>query len=151
MRRLLIGFVALLCSLAPLSAQAGSGKGILPHWVGAPSSGSNQSTTIWLSNITTHTLTVTATFYQLDGTVAPSSALSYGNFITSNTQLAAGTTGTVQIVTSGYNYGYAVGTWQNTGSDNDTLGLIGEGEFYQKLSSSSGLDHSIALNNWQPF
>lgn len=137
--------------LIPDSAFAGNGQTNLPHWAGAPSSGSPQITTLWLTNITTHTLAINVTWYQSDGTVAPSSALTYMNFTSGNTQLAPGTTGYINIQTSSYNWGYATVAWSNIGSDNDTAGLIGMGEFLQKITSSSFILDSITLNSGHSF
>jgi hypothetical protein len=126
----------------------GSGKAFMPGWL-SNQDDDNQFSVVFLSNITTHTLTVTVTFYQEDGTIAPSSALAYSNFQSGNTEIGPGQTGLVQIATSSVHYGYAVVTWGNNGSDNDLVGLIGSGYHTQSASESSA--NYLTINNGLPF
>lgn len=103
-----------------LAAFAGSGKAIVPHWHSSLSDGLRNR--IHVSNITDNTLNVTITLYNKNGSVY-NSGLTYTNFITSNTQLAANSSGYLQMYGS-TDYGYAVIEWSNTGTDDDVLGLV---------------------------
>lgn len=100
-------------------AYAGSGKAVVPHWMATGST----VTSIWVSNISSHNLDVTITFYDENGNKL--SAETYYNFQNANTEVAAGKSGYVTIAAD--SYGYAVITWKNIGTDDDVFGLVAYG------------------------
>jgi len=130
-----------------VDAVAGSGKAIVPMFGSDNTQPNWQRTNIFLSNITTHNLEVKITVYQEDGTVVPSSSLTYMNFQNSNTTIGAGTSVYLKIDTTGWHYGYAIVEWQNLGTDQDAVGLVGVGQRQQ----ASLWGYYIPVNNGTPF
>ena len=64
MTRLFAALAVALSVLVSAQAEAGSGKAYAPYWISfSPSGGDNQQSAIYLSNITSHLLTVSVTFY----------------------------------------------------------------------------------------
>jgi hypothetical protein len=127
--------------LAATSAYSETGKAVLSHWMGTGTS----ATSLWVSNITSHDLTVTITFYDANGTAH--SPGSFNNFQNSNTEIGAGKSGYVSITTD--SYGYAVIEWANKGTDSDPFGLVA---YAHRASGSSGdWRAAIPINNGQPF
>ncbi|BCB26934.1 hypothetical protein SKTS_18200 [Sulfurimicrobium lacus] len=135
------------CLSLSFNAFAGSGKAIVPMFGADTTQPDWQRTNIFLSNITTHALNVQITVYQEDGTVVPSSSLTYVNFQNSNTQIGAGKSAYLKIDTVGWHFGYAIVQWQNSGTDQDAVGLVGAAQRQQALEWG----HYIPVNNGIPF
>ena len=132
------------------TAFAGSGKAIIAHANANDTTGS--TTVYYISNITGHDLEVTVTFYDQNGNVT-TSGVSYSNFITGNTEIAAGKTGIVTFAPTTWLYGYAVIEWNNTGTDDDVLGLISQG-FSQKRDVTTGQIYArfgVPINSGEAF
>lgn len=130
-------------------ALAGSGKAIIPHFTA--NSATDGKCVYFISNITPNDLEVSVTFYDQNGTVV-TTGITYTNFITSNTEIAAGKTGIVTINPSSWKYGYAVIEWNNTSIDDDVLGLVAHGYFDQQDGSSNAeAYYAIPINSGSAF
>lgn len=123
-----------------VSVFAGSGKTVVPHWM----STGITATSVWVSNITDHTLDVTITFYDMHGNALPADL--FYNFQNNNTQIAPGSTGYVTIHAD--SWGYAVINWNNIGSDDDTYGLV---SYAQRSDGTTNWRQSIVVNDGRPF
>ncbi|XOV81040.1 MAG: hypothetical protein ACFHVJ_08825 [Aestuariibacter sp.] len=145
--KIVVKFLGVFVLLFSQLALAGSGKAIVPHWAGQAPGAS--PTVIYLSNISNNNVDVTVTFYDKMGVALSPTA--FDNFISSNTQIAAGNTGNVQIKPSSFNYGYAVIEWKNEGNDDDTVALVAHGYRSTTNSSTRRSDFVISVNNGLPF
>ena len=125
------------------SAYAGSGKAISPMW----DITSTRTCYIHISNITTHNLQVSVTFYKNDGTTV-TSGITYNNLQSSNTVLNAGNSAFIQIDAAATSqYGYAVIHWSNdVSSEDDVVGLVAHG-----FCSGSDNRYAVPVNNGMPF
>lgn len=124
----------------------GMGKAIVPNY-GSMGGGSPQESNIFISNISTHDLTVTVTFYKQDGTKLTTN-ITYYNFQNSDTEIAAGKTGVAQ--TSGasvFTYGYAIVEWKNKGTDHDVVALVAQAQRQEGTLWGYG----IPVNQGLPF
>jgi len=133
--------------LIPALAIAGSGKGIVPHWGASVTDG--KPSWIYLSNITDDVINVEVSFYDKNGTkLAPST---FNNFITTDTQLAANSSGYVSIKSGGFNHGYAVIEWSDTSGNDNTVALVAHG--YRVMADGTDIrgDFTIQINNGVPF
>ncbi|QTD53498.1 hypothetical protein [Sulfidibacter corallicola] len=138
----LIFVVFSLCST--YQVLAGSGKAIIPNF--SANSATDGKCVYYMSNITPHDLEVSITFYDQNGTVI-TSGIVYTNFINSNTEIAAGSTGVVVINPTPWKYGYAVIEWNNKSTDDDVLGLVAHGFFDQQDGSDNAeAYYSIPIN-----
>jgi hypothetical protein len=135
------------------AAVAGSGSAIVPM-TGTYKNGTNfASSSVFLTNVTNHTLNVTVTFYAKDGTVVSSSSLVFDNWTNSNTQITANNSAFVVLqapTTQSFNYGKAVITWSNSGTDNDTFGLIAHASFQEFYNGNDGR-FAVPINEGKPF
>jgi hypothetical protein len=157
--------IAIALALTTLNCSfGGQGKGIVPVTISAkgtatPPAYDYWSTSVWVTNITSHTINVTVTFYGKDGTAMPSSFYNYTNFITSNTQLAPNTTGLIYFTpptTTAQNYGKAVITWTNVSGDDDTVGVIAHAHLNRLACWGSNTTYGesfspVMINNGMPF
>jgi hypothetical protein len=133
MKKLLFLIVLITSGLA---AFAGSGSAIIP-FTGTSRNGSNfASSSIFITNITSHTLNVSVTFYAKNGSVIPTSSLIYDNWTNSNTQIAANSSAYVVLQAPGtqsFNYGKAIITWSNVvGPEKYRLCSLGFVDFCQE-------------------
>lgn len=133
-----------------LPAQAGCGKAIVPSWWATTTGG--LSSIVLISNFSSHDLQVSVTFYGKNGEIA-TSGITYENFISSDTQLAAGSSGYVKIAGGTVsNYGYAVVEWANTSSEeDDTVALVAHAWNCRIVSGSYDARWATPVNNGKPF
>lgn len=144
MKNRIIVLVAIISQLLLTNAFAGSGKTIVPFWVGD----SGQTTSISLTNITSHDLIVSVKPYREDG-VTLETAISYRNFQNSNTEIGAGKTAIADIGGgSTQHYGTVEVTWTNKGTDNDRYGLIGDGS---RANNGGAWGIVVPVNRGLPF
>ena len=140
--------------LSAAVSHAGSGSATLPFSTYYRSGSYFSATTVYLTNITENNIKVTITFYSKDGSVLSSSLVSFDNWINSNTELGAKTTGYALLnsaTTGGPDYGKAVIEWENNSGDDDAVALIGY-VVVSDVSSYGGLTKSdYQIKGGNPF
>ncbi len=142
-----------LLALCTSYARAGSGKAIVPIAAyGRSSSTAFQSTTLFLTNLTDHSVKVTVTFYGKDGSLLSTSLLTFDNWTNSNTEIGAKKSAYVILSSASntaFNYGKAIIEWENLGGDDDSVALVAHGSF-QDYAVSDGR-WTIPVNSGLPF
>jgi hypothetical protein len=146
--------------LATAGAFAGSGKAIVPSITYYRNGGVSDhflATVIAVTNITDHPVTVTPFFYDKDGNLLPNTWLNFSNFTSSNTQLAARSTGWIQVAppagtSVASSMGFGTIEWTNLPGNNDTVALVGHG-YSNYLFGSAGRESkwAIPVNAGLPF
>lgn len=139
--------LALIISTFSTVSFAGSGSAVIPYWNSNGSIGLRG--TVQISNTTNNDINVTVTFYGKDGTIQ-ASGLTYYNFTNSDSQLAAHSTGVIQLATPS-DYGYGVIEWSNETGDNDSIALVAHSSVITVNGSSWRADVAIPINGGLPF
>ncbi|MBQ1784953.1 MAG: hypothetical protein II007_15040 [Gammaproteobacteria bacterium] len=135
----------LICVFS-VSAYAGGGKAIVPHW--SVNDGENIRTYIYITNISDSDVNVEIDLLDKSGNqVAP---FSYTNFINSNSGLAAKSSGLI-LLKGAPNFGHAIIKWTNTAQGDDVVALVAHGSSITSNGSSWRSEIAVPINNGQPF
>ena len=165
MKKLRTVFVCLFlfASFSAAFAQDSQGKAIIPHWEKYLTSISHVSPTMFLSNISSETVTVKVTLYDENGNVYDeSSETGSTNFriqgaFSGDPMSAAGATlgpnqsGRIIIENGSFQAGYGEITW-STGTANIQVALVaGLRGMYSQLSPDRYARWFVPINDLKPF
>lgn len=135
---------------------AGAGKATAPHFqVYKDSSLNETATTVMITNITNHAIKVSVFFYGKDGTLLPSTYMSYNNFTNSNTEIAANNSAYIYLTAPtniAINYGKISIEWANLAGADDTVALLAHSYVYTYYNAKeTATRFSVPINNGMPF